>query len=126
MTRFAEPILHVDMDSFFVEVERLDNPDLVGRPVAVGGTGGRGVVASASYEARSFGVRSAMPVWEARRRCPDLVIVDTSHGRYGAVSTDIFDIMRSFTPLVEELSIDEAFLDVSGLRLHYPSAWDAA
>jgi DNA polymerase-4 len=65
-----------------------------------------------------------MPVWEARRRCPDLVIVDTSHGRYGAVSTDIFDIMRSFTPLVEELSIDEAFLDVSGLRLHYPSAWD--
>jgi DNA polymerase-4 len=124
MTRFAEPILHVDMDSFFVEVERLDNPDLVGRPVAVGGTGGRGVVASASYEARNFGVRSAMSVWEARRRCPDLVIVDTSHGRYGAVSVDIFEIMRSFTPLVEGLSIDEAFLDVSGLRLHYPSAWD--
>jgi DNA polymerase-4 len=124
MTRFAEPILHVDMDSFFVEVERLDDPDLVGIPVAVGGTGGRGVVASASYEARSFGVRSAMPVGEARRRCPGLVIVNTSHGRYGAVSADVFEIMRSFTPAVEGISIDEAFLDVSGLRLHYASAED--
>ncbi len=121
MTRFAEPILHVDMDSFFVEVERLDHPELIGKPVAVGGTGGRGVVASASYEARSFGVRSAMPVGEARRRCPGLVVVDSSHGRYGAVSAEIFEIMRSFTPLVEGISIDEAFLDVSGLRLHYRS-----
>ena len=121
MTRFAEPILHVDMDSFFVEVERLDHPELIGKPVAVGGTESRGVVASASYEARSFGVRSAMPVGEARRRCPDLVVVNTSHGRYGTVSAEIFDIMRSFTPLVEGISIDEAFLDVSGLRLHYSS-----
>ncbi len=121
MTRFAEPILHVDMDSFFVEVERIDHPELVGKPVAVGGTGGRGVVASASYEARTFGVRSAMPVGEARRRCPGLVVVDTSHGRYGVVSAEVFEIMRSFTPLVEGISIDEAFLDVSGLRLHYPS-----
>ncbi len=121
MTQFAEPILHVDMDSFFVEVERLDDSDLIGKPVAVGGTGGRGVVASASYEARSFGVRSAMPVGEARRRCPGLVIVNTSHGRYGAVSAEIFEIMRSFTPLVEGISIDEAFLDVSGLRLHHAS-----
>lgn len=124
MTRFAEPILHVDMDSFFVEVERLEHPELVGQPVAVGGTGGRGVVASASYEARSFGVRSAMPVGEARRRCPGLVVVGTSHGRYGAVSAEIFEIMRSFTPRVEGISIDEAFLDVSGLRLHYASAGD--
>lgn len=124
MTQFAEPILHVDMDSFFVEVERLDDPELIGRPVAVGGTGARGVVASASYEARAFGVHSAMPVGEARRRCPGLLIVNGSHGRYGAVSAEIFDIMRSFTPLVEGISIDEAFLDVSGLRLHYPSAED--
>lgn len=121
MKRFTEPILHVDMDSFFVEVERLDHPELIGKPVAVGGTGGRGVVASASYEARSFGVRSAMPVGEARRRYPGLVVVDPSHGRYGAVSARIFEIMRSFTPLVEGISIDEAFLDVSGLRLHYRS-----
>ena len=122
MTRFAEPILHVDMDSFFVEVERLDHPELRGRPVAVGGTGNRGVIASASYEARSFGVRSAMPVGAAMRRCPDLVVVNTSHGRYGAVSAEVFEIMRSFTPLVEGISIDEAFLDVTGLRLHYASA----
>ena len=121
MKRFAEPIFHVDMDSFFVEVERLDHPDLIGKAVAVGGTGGRGVVASASYEARSFGVRSAMPVGEARRRCPGLVVVDPSHGRYGTVSARVFEIMRSFTPLVEGISIDEAFLDVSGLRLHYRS-----
>ncbi|MEN8234291.1 MAG: DNA polymerase IV [Actinomycetota bacterium] len=119
---FTEPILHVDMDSFFVEVERLDDPRLVGKPVAVGGTGGRGVVASASYEARQFGVRSAMPVGEARRRCRELIVVDPTHGRYGEISHDVFGIMRSFTPLVEGISIDEAFLDVSGLRLHYPSS----
>lgn len=118
---FAEPILHVDMDSFFVEVERLDDPALIGIPVAVGGTGGRGVVASASYEARAFGVHSAMPVGEARRRCPSLTVVSPEHGRYGEVSRSVFDIMRSFTPIVEGISIDEAFLDVSGLRLHYPS-----
>lgn len=120
--RFAEPILHVDMDSFFVEVERLDNPELVGKPVIVGGTGGRGVVASASYEARAFGVRSAMPVGEARRRCRDLIVVNPVHGRYGEVSRDVFRIMRSFTHRVETISIDEAFLDVSGLRFHYSSS----
>lgn len=121
MAQFAEPILHVDMDSFFVEVERLGDPGLIGVPVAVGGTGGRGVVASASYEARAFGVRSAMPVGEARRRCPSLTVVSPEHGRYAEVSSTVFDIMRSFTPIVEGISIDEAFLDVSGLRLHYPS-----
>jgi DNA polymerase-4 len=119
---FAEPVLHVDMDSFFVEVERLDDPALVGIPVAVGGTGGRGVVASASYEARAFGVRSAMPIGEARRRCPSLTVVSPEHGRYGEVSSSVFEIMRAFTPVVVGISIDEAFLDVSGLRLHYPSS----
>ena len=122
MAPFAEPILHVDMDSFFVEVERLDTPSLIGIPVAVGGIGERGVIASASYEAREYGVRSAMPVAEARRRCPTLTVVSPEHGRYGEVSSVVFEIMRSFTPLVEGISIDEAFLDVSGLRLHYSSA----
>ena len=110
------------MDSFFVEVERLSDPSLIGIPVAVGGTGRRGVVASASYEARRHGVRSAMPVGEAMRRCPSLTVVSPEHGRYGEVSSEVFEILRSVTPLVEGISIDEAFLDVSGLRLHYPSA----
>jgi len=119
MKSFAEPILHVDMDSFFVEVERLHNPSLIGIPVAVGGSGQRAVIASASYEARGFGVRSAMPVGEARRRCPSLTVVNPEHGRYGEVSSHVFEIMRSITPVVEGISIDEAFLDVSGLRLHH-------
>lgn len=117
--RFPEPILHVDMDAFFVEVERRRRPELVGRAVAVGGTGRRGVVASASYEARRFGVRSAMPVVQARRLCPGLVMVPADHSRYGQASEEVFEVFHSFTPLVEKLSVDEAFLDVSGLRRHY-------
>lgn len=116
-----EPILHVDMDSFFVEVERLDRPDLIGRPVAVGGPGARGVIASASYEAREHGVRSAQPTATARRLCDELIVIPPSHGRYGDVSAEVFAIFRGFTPLVEGLSLDEAFLDVSGLRLHHES-----
>ena len=107
------------MDSFFVEVERLRDPSLVGRPVAVGGTGRRGVIASASYEARSFGVHSAQPTATALRECPGLVVVPSAHGRYSEVSVSVFAIFRSFTPEVEGLSLDEAFLDVSGLRHHY-------
>ncbi|MGC2240665.1 MAG: DNA polymerase IV [Acidimicrobiia bacterium] len=118
---WPEHILHVDMDSFFVEVERLSDESLIGRPVAVGGTGGRGVIASASYEARSFGVSSAQPTAVAMRLCPPLVVVPPNHSRYEEVSWEVFEVFRSFTPLVEGLSLDEAFLDVSGLRRHFDS-----
>jgi DNA polymerase-4 len=109
------------MDSFFVEVERLDRPELKARPVAVGGAGPRGVIASASYEARRFGVRSAQPTSIARRLCPQLIVLPSDHRRYGEVSVEVFSIFRSFTPRVEGLSLDEAFLDVRGLRLHFDS-----
>lgn len=119
--RIAEPILHVDMDAFYVEVERLDNRELMGHPVVVGGEGPRGVVASASYEARASGVRSAMPMSAARRMCPGLVIVPPRHRRYGEISEQVFSIFRDFTPLAQGLSVDEAFLDIRGLRFHYPA-----
>lgn len=120
--RIAESILHVDMDAFFVEVERLDDARLRGRPLVVGGAGRRGVVASASYEARAAGVYSAMPMSVARRRCPGLVVVPARHERYRAISERVFSIFEEFSPLVEGLSLDEAFLDIGGLRWHYPDA----
>lgn len=108
-------ILHVDMDAFFVSVELLDNPELRGKAVAVGGRT-RGVISAASYEARKFGVNSAMSVAAARRKCPQLIILPPRHDRYAEMSRRIMDILHSVTPLVEQLSVDEAFLDVSGAR----------
>ncbi len=107
-------ILHVDMDAFFASVEQRDHPELRGRPVAVGGRPtSRGVVAAASYEARRFGVRSAIPMARAVRLCPDLQIVSPNFAKYRAVSQQVFAIYRAVTPLVETLSLDEAYLDVT-------------
>ena len=113
MTQSARSILHVDMDAFYASVEQRDNPELRGKPLVVGGTTNRGVVAAASYEARKFGVRSAMPMRDAYRRCPSLLRVRPRMSDYQKVSKQIFNIFRSFTPLVEGLSLDEAFLDVT-------------
>jgi DNA polymerase-4 len=106
-------IIHIDMDAFFASVEQLDNPELRGKPVAVGGSGERHVVAAASYEARKFGVRSAMPSVTAKRLCPDLIFVKHHFERYEEISGEVMQILRSYSDLVEPLSIDEAFLDVT-------------
>jgi DNA polymerase IV len=109
-------ILHVDMDAFFLSVELLDHPELAGRPALVAHRGGRSVVLSASYEARGFGVRSAMPLAHAQALCPSVAVVEPRHERYSAASAEVMGILGSFTPVLEQLSIDEAFLDVSGAR----------
>ena len=106
-------IIHVDMDAFYASVEQLDNPDLRGKPVAVGGSSQRGVVSAASYEARKFGVRSAMSSVMAKRNCPDLIFVKSNFERYREISAQIREIFYEYTDLVEPLSLDEAYLDVT-------------
>jgi DNA polymerase-4 len=115
-------ILHVDLDAFYASVEQLRRPELRGKPIAVGG----GVVLAASYEARAFGVRSAMPLGQARQLCPHLIVVDGSYGDYLQLSNEVFDLCADFTPQVEQISIDEAFLDVAGAHHLFGAAREIA
>lgn len=119
-------IIHVDMDAFYASVEQRDNPELRGKPVAVGGSRERGVVAAASYEARKFGVRSAMPSVTAKRQCPDLIFVKPRFEVYKAVSQQIREIFAEHTPIIEPLSLDEAYLDVTENLQGTPLARDVA
>src|SRR5256714_6163602 len=109
----ARKIIHVDMDAFYASVEQRDNPELRGKPVAVGGSEARGVVAAASYEARKFGVRSAMPSVIAKRKCPNLIFVKPRFDAYKAISLQIRNIFAQYTLMIEPLSLDEAYLDVT-------------
>ena len=117
MTERERKIIHIDMDAFFASVEQLDNPKLKGLPIAVGGSGNRGVVSAASYEARKYGVRSAMSGIIAKKICPHIIFVKPRFERYKEISIQIRDIFNDYTSLVEPLSLDEAYLDVSD----YPS-----
>ncbi|MFH1351561.1 MAG: DNA polymerase IV [Pseudomonadota bacterium] len=107
-------ILHIDMDAFYASVEQLDNPSLKGKPVIVGGSSNRGVVSASNYEARKFGVHSAMPIFQAKKRCPHGIFLPVRMARYKAVSQKIMEILEEFTPLIEQVSIDEAYMDISG------------
>src|SRR3954453_9159977 len=111
--RRQRKIIHIDMDAFYASVEQRDNPELRGKPVAVGGSRARGVVAAASYEARGVGVHSARPSLIAKRRCPDLIFVEPRFDAYKAISLQIRQIFAEYTPVIEPLSLDEAYLDVT-------------
>lgn len=124
--RPVRKIIHVDMDAFFASVEQRDFPELRGRPVAVGHGESRGVVAAASYEARKFGVRSALPSVTAKRRCPDLLFVPPRFDVYRDVSRQVHAIFAEFTPIIQPLSLDEAYLDVTANRQGIPTAWATA
>jgi DNA polymerase IV len=115
-------IIHIDMDAFYASVEQRDNPDLRGKPIAVGGDEKRGVTTTASYEARVFGVRSAMPGWQAKKLCPDLIFVPIRFDAYREASTKIRAIFRRYTDLIEPLSLDEAYLDVTENKINEPIA----
>lgn len=119
-------ILHADMDAFYAAIEQRDDPDVRGRPVIVGGLGRRGVVSTASYEAREFGVHSAMPTARARRLCPDGIYLQPRMHAYAEVSRQVRDVFARFTPLIEPLSLDEAFLDVTGSALPFGSGVEIA
>src|SRR6478609_1333723 len=119
-------IIHIDMDAFYASVEQRDDPSLKGRPVAVGYPAKRGVVAAASYDARTFGVRSAMPSTTALKKCPQLVFVPPRFDVYKAVSRQIHEIFADYTDLIEPLSLDEAYLDVSDNRAGLPTATETA
>ncbi|MEZ6852705.1 DNA polymerase IV [Halodesulfovibrio aestuarii] len=107
-------IMHLDMDAFFASVEQLDHPEWKGKPVIVGGSGDRGVVCAASYEARKFGVHSAMPIVQARKLCPNGIYADISRGRYVEISRKVMSVLYSYSPVIEQASIDEAFIDATG------------
>lgn len=115
-------IIHIDMDAFFASVEQRDHPELRGKPLAVGFDGPRGVVSTASYEARRFGIHSAMPMVTAKRRCAQLVVVPVDHAHYKEVSAQVHTIFQDYTDLIEPVSIDEAFLDVTTNKMNMPSA----
>lgn len=119
-------ILHIDMDAFFAAIEVLDNPSLKGKPVIVGGSTSRGVVSTASYEARRFGVHSAMPIFKAKEKCPQGIFLSVRKDRYQEVSRKVLDILEDFTPLVEQVSIDEAYLDVTGCEALFGGADEIA